>query len=152
MYASSLPISQRVVGNLLWGSLEEFSFGCCDGISQTFVKVTTFIKLKHYIYLFSCNNWSPQPQYRDLLSLALALCITCTLHFTTFALWVSALSFLRFIERGLPFLGRGHRGHWRPYPIARAFIVCFLQLRDLCIWEISFIMLIDFSIYFWEIS
>ena len=41
-------------------------------------------------------------------SLALALCNTCTLHFTTFALWVSALSFLRFIERGLPFLGRGH--------------------------------------------
>ena len=52
-----------VVGNLLWGSLEEFSFGCCDGISQiingghipikqklitTFVKVT-FIKLKIFI-------------------------------------------------------------------------------------------------------
>ena len=65
---------------------------------------------------------------------------------------VSILSFLRFIGMGLPFLGRGHWGHWRPYPIARAFIMCFLQLRDFCIWEISLIILIIFLIYDWDIS
>ena len=30
-------------------------------------------------------------------------------------MWASVLSFLRCIWRGLPFLGRGHRGHWRPF-------------------------------------
>ena len=44
-----------VVGNLLWGSLEEFSFVRYDGISQTFVKVT-FIKLKIFMYCINLKS------------------------------------------------------------------------------------------------
>ena len=65
---------------------------------------------------------------------------------------VSVQSFLQFIGRGMPFINIGHQGHWRLYSIERAFIVCFLQLRDFSIWEIYFIIMIDFLIYVWEIS
>ena len=70
------------------------------------------------IPLWYCCTVSPV-EHLPFCTAALWHCFCCTValfHCCTVACAlcsVSVLSFLRVIRRGLPFLGRGHRGHWR---------------------------------------
>ena len=109
------------------------------------------VQLKTYAICNTCNLQRKQFATH-------AICNTCTLQHVQLKTMCNVhnvhgkRAVLWFIGRGLTFLSRGHRGHWRLYPLVMAFIVCFLQLIDFCIWEIYFVILIYLSIYVCDIS